>query len=84
MQKYLIPRCHLVVKKPSANTGDIRDTSSIPASGRSRGGARAIPSSILAWRIHGQRSLAGYNSWGCEELDMTEVTWHTRTQCKNI
>ena len=35
---------------------------------------RAIHSSILAWRIHGQRSLAGYNSWGREELDMTEAT----------
>ena len=23
-------------------------------------------SSILAWRIHGQRSLAGYSSWGCK------------------
>ena len=43
MQKYLIPRCHLVVKNPSANTGDIRDTSSIPASGRSRGGAQSNP-----------------------------------------
>ena len=26
----------------------------------------------LAWRIHGQRSLAGYSPWGCKELDMTE------------
>jgi len=24
-------------------------------------------SSILAWRIHGQRSLAGYGAWGCKE-----------------
>ena len=24
---------------------------------------------ILAWEIHGQRSLEGYSSWGCEELD---------------
>ena len=23
-------------------------------------------SNILAWRIHGQRSLAGYSSWGCK------------------
>ena len=27
-------------------------------------------SSILAWEIQGQRSLAGYNPWGCKELDM--------------
>ena len=30
-------------------------------------------SSVLAWRIHGQR-LAGYSPWGCKESNMTEVT----------
>ena len=30
--------------------------------------------SILAWEIHGQRSLAGYNPQGCKELDITEAT----------
>ena len=25
----------------------------------------AIYSSILAWRIHGQKSLAGYSPWSC-------------------
>ena len=25
--------------------------------------------SILAWEIHGQRSLAGYNPWGHKVLD---------------
>ena len=29
-------------------------------------------SSILAWRIHGWRSLVGYSSWGCKEKDTTE------------
>ena len=29
-------------------------------------------SSILAWRSHGWRSLAGYSPWGSRELDMTE------------
>ena len=33
----------------------------------------ATHSSILAWRIHGQRSLEGY-SQRHKELDMTEVT----------
>ena len=28
--------------------------------------------SIPAWKSHGQRSLAGYSSWGCKELDTTE------------
>ena len=27
---------------------------------------------ILSEESHGQRSLAGYNPWGHEELDMTE------------
>ena len=29
-------------------------------------------SSVLAWKIHGQRSLVGYSRWGCKELDMTQ------------
>ena len=37
----------------------------------------ATHSSILAWRIHGQRSLVGYSPWGCKELGTTEVTWHS-------
>ena len=32
----------------------------------------ATHSSMLAWRIHGQRSLAGYSPWGCKESDTTE------------
>ena len=27
---------------------------------------------LLPGKSHGQRSLAGYSSWGCEESDMTE------------
>ena len=27
---------------------------------------------FLPGEFHGQRSLAGYNPWGCKELDMTE------------
>ena len=33
----------------------------------------ATHSSTLAWRIHGQRSLAGGSPQSCMELDMTEV-----------
>ena len=32
----------------------------------------ATHSSILAWRIHGQRSLVGYSPWGHKESDTTE------------
>ena len=31
-------------------------------------------SSILAWRIHGQRRLAGYRPWDRKESDVTEAT----------
>ena len=32
----------------------------------------ATHSSILAWEIHGGRSLVGYSPWGRKELDSTE------------
>ena len=32
----------------------------------------ATHSNILAWRIHGQRSLVGYSPWGRKESDTTE------------
>ena len=32
----------------------------------------ATHSSILTWKIHGQRSLLGYSPWGRKESDMTE------------
>ena len=32
----------------------------------------ATHSCILAWKIHGQRSLMGYSAWGCKELARTE------------
>ena len=39
-----------MVKKPPANAIDVRDTGSIPGSGRSPEGM-VIHSSVLAWRI---------------------------------
>ena len=35
---------------------------------------------FLPGNSHGQRSLAGYNPWGCEKSDKTEATQHTCTQ----
>ena len=29
---------------------------------------------FLPGESHGQRSLVGYNAWGCKGLDTTEVT----------
>ena len=36
-----------------------------------------IHSSILEWRIYGQRSLVSYTPWGCKEFDKTEQLTHT-------
>ena len=36
----------------------------------------ATHSGILAWRIPGQRSLAGYSPWGLTESDTTEHAAH--------
>ena len=44
----------------------------IPRSGRVPEKGMATHSSILAWRIPEQRSLEGYSSWDCKELDTTE------------
>ena len=44
----------------------------IPVSGRSPGAGDTTHSSILAWRIYGQKNLAGYSPWGCEKSDTTE------------
>ena len=30
----------------------------------------ATHSSILAWKIHGQKSLTGYSPWGCKEQNV--------------
>ena len=64
----------LVVKNTLANAGDLRDSGSIPGSGRSPGGRNSNHSSIIAGKSHGQRSLACYSPWGCRELDMAKVT----------
>ena len=32
----------------------------------------ATSSDIVAWKTHGQRSLAGYSPWGHKELNVTE------------
>ena len=50
----------VLVEEPGANAGDLRATDSIPELGRSPRGGHGNHSSILAWTIHGQRSLAGY------------------------
>ena len=63
-----------MVKNPALE-GDIRDTDSIPGSGRS---PRGEDGNLLQYSClenpHGQRSLAGYNPQGHKELDTTVAT----------
>ena len=46
--------------------------------------------SILAWRIHGQRSLVGHSPWGCKELNtneqlsMQEPTWVFSLEMRSV
>ena len=56
-------------KESACNAGDL---GSIPGLQRSPGEGMTTHSSILAWRIHGQRILAGCSPGGHKELDVTE------------
>ena len=58
----------LVVKNPPAIAGDIRDVDWEDPLEK----GIATYSSILVWRIHGQKSLVGYSPWGHKELNTTE------------
>ena len=54
----------IVVKKPSASSGDIRDMGLIPGLGRSsrKGNGYLLQYSCLG-KSHGQRSLMVYSPW---------------------
>ena len=61
-----------MVKSPSVNTGDM---GSIPGSGRSPGEGKWQPTPVfLPGESHGQRSLAGYSTWGCKGVGYNLVT----------
>ena len=59
----------LVVKKPSANAGDVRDAGLIPESG---GSPKEDTPRFLSGESHGQRSLAGYHCLGSFKLEREE------------
>ena len=63
----------LVVKNLPAEAGDIRDTGSIPGSGRSLEEGMAAHSSILAWRIPRTEEPGGLTVHRIAESDMTEA-----------
>ena len=53
----------------ACNVGDLV---SIPGPEISLVKGMGTHSGILAWELHGQRSLADYSPWRLKELDMTE------------
>ena len=53
-------------------TCSVGDLGSIPGLDNPLGKEMATHSSILAWRIHGQRSLVSYSPLCRKESDMTE------------
>ena len=60
-----------VLRNPPVNAGHTRDAGSIRGSGRSSGEGNSTPV-FLPGEFHGQRSLAGYSTWGHKESDTTE------------
>ena len=74
-RRYLLGRLHFLDgsegKESACNAGD---PGLIPELEISPGEGNGYPpqSSILAWKPHGQRSLAGYSPWSYKEPDTTE------------
>ena len=71
-----------VVKNPHANTGDARDSSSIP--NREDPWRRKWQPTPVFWprKFHGQMRLVGCSPWDHRELDIAEhmyVYTHTHT-----
>ena len=61
-----------MVKNPSVNAGDMRDSGLIPGLGSPLEEGMASHSSILAWRIQWTEEPDG--QWGHKESDMTEAS----------
>ena len=66
----------LVVKNPPANSGDLRDTGSIPGSGRSpgEGNGYSLQYSYLEKPMDRGAWRPTYSPWGHIESDTTEAT----------
>ena len=61
-----------MVKNPPANAREVRDSGSIPGSGRSPAVGNGSTPVLLFGKSHGQRSLAGYSLWGRKESGTNE------------
>ena len=65
-----------LVKNWPADAGDERKVGSIPGQEEPLEEEMAAHSSILAWKIHGQRGLAGYSPWGRRRVRHNFTTKH--------
>ena len=79
------PHVALVVKNLPVNAGNVRDTGSIPGSGRSPGGGHGNPLQFLCLENPVDRGAwGGYSSQGCKKLDMTEqLSMHNAQHSSN-
>jgi len=68
----------LVVKNPSANAGDIRDSIRSLGQKDPLNEGMATHFSIHAWRIPWTESLAGYSSWGHSQTQLKQLSTHTQ------
>ena len=73
----------LVIKNTHTSAGDIRDTGSIPGSGRSPAGGHSNPSSTLAWRIPWTEECEGLQSAGVTE-SQTRLKWLSTHLCPGL
>ena len=64
----------LGVRNLPANTRGARDAGLIPGLEDSLEQGMATHSSILAWKIHGQRTPAGHSPWAAKSWIVTEHT----------
>ena len=70
-------------KEPACTAGDILRSGLDPCVGKIPW--RRQPTLIfLPGDSHGQKSLVGYSSYGCKELDTTEVIYHAHIHFKMI
>ena len=71
-----------MLKNLSANTGDARDSVSIPGFRKIPWRRKWQPTPVFfPGKSHGQSSLAGYCLWGRKKLDMTEgLNMHVHPQ----
>ena len=66
----------LVIKNPPANTGEVRDMSSIPGSGRSPGGGHGHPLEFSCLENPMDRGAWMTVYRVMKESAMIEATWH--------